>query len=116
MFGLKYPRRGDIIMMDFGPLTGNSIGHEQSGRRPALVVSDDEYNKKTGLFLACPITKKGKGYPYEEKLPPGLKSYGFILCDQLGCFDFKTRFSSYVETVPENILIAVLDKFLPLIS
>ena len=58
------PQRGDLIWLNFDPQTG----HEQSGKRPAIVLSPGKYNSKTGLLLACPITSKVKGYPFEVAL------------------------------------------------
>ncbi len=55
------PERGDIVWVDFNP----QAGHEQAGRRPALIVSPQEYNEKVGLSIACPLTRNIKGYPFE---------------------------------------------------
>ena len=73
------PKRGDLIWLDFTP----QAGREQAGRRPALVISKDEYNRKVGLLLACPITSRKKGYPFEVELPAGLPIVGVALADQV---------------------------------
>ena len=62
------PDRGDFVWINFDP----QAGHEQAGRRPALVLSPKSYNAASGLALACPITNRVKGYPFEVVLPPGL--------------------------------------------
>ena len=62
------PRRGDVVWLTFNP----QAGHEQAGRRPAVVLSPSAYNAKVGLALLCPITSQVKGYPFEVILPPGL--------------------------------------------
>ena len=66
------PQRGDLIWIDMQP----QAGHEQSGRRPAIVLSPENYNDKVGLALLCPITNQVKGYPFEVILPEGLKVTG----------------------------------------
>ncbi len=63
------PDRGHIVWIDFDPQSG----HEQAGRRPALVVSPAAYNEKIGLALLCPITRRVKGYPFEVGIPKGLE-------------------------------------------
>lgn len=77
--------RGDIVWLEFTP----TKGHEQSGRRPALVLSPKEYNEKTNLALVCPITSKAKGYPFEVPLTG--KIHGVILADQLRSVDWNER-------------------------
>jgi mRNA interferase MazF len=62
------PQRGDLLWLSFDP----QAGHEQAGRRPAFVLSPESYNRKTGLLLACPVTSKVKGYPFEVALPSDL--------------------------------------------
>ena len=69
------PRRGDVVWLSLDP----HAGHEQAGRRPAFVLSPEIYNRKSGLFLACPVTSKVKGYPFEVALPTGLIVSGVIL-------------------------------------
>ena len=69
MISKKYfPDRGDAVWLNFSP----KAGHEQSGRRPAVVISPKSYNKKVGLGLFCPITSQIKGYPFEVIIPAGL--------------------------------------------
>ena len=77
------PRRGDLIWLSFTPQTER----EQAGRRPALVLSPEAYNRKTGLALICPATRKVKGYPFEVLLPDLGAVQGVALTDQLRSLD-----------------------------
>jgi mRNA interferase MazF len=98
--GKYIPDRGDIIWLNFTPQTG----HEQKGKRPALVISPLIYNKKTSLCLCFPITSKIKGYPFEVKLPTGLGVEGVILSDQIKNLDFIARDAVYICTLPKSIV------------
>ena len=80
-----FPRRGDIVWLSFDPQSG----HEQAGHRPALVLSPELYNRKTGLAVFCPVSSQEKGYPFEVKIPPGHKISGVILSDQVKSLDWK---------------------------
>ena len=73
------PERGDVIWISLDP----QAGHEQRGRRPALVLSPAAYNGRVGLALLCPITNQAKGYPFEVALPEGLDVTGVILADRI---------------------------------
>ncbi len=89
----KYiPKQGDIILISFDP----TVGHEQRGSRPAIVVSATEYNTRTGMMLVCPVTSKGKGYIFEVKIK-GNKINGFILVDQIRSMDWFARKPKFVE-------------------
>ncbi len=100
------PNRGDIIWIDFNPQSG----HEQSGRRPALVLSPKEYNSKVGLAILCPITSKGKGYPFEVVIPKGLQIQGVILSDHVKNLDWKSRKASFICKIPNESVKTVLLK------
>lgn len=91
-------------------------GHEQRGVRPALVLSPVEYNRKTGLMIACPITSKSKGYPFEVALPPKLAVAGVVLADQLKNLDWAARKAEFKCTVPAETLEEVLGKAATLIQ
>ena len=80
------PERGDIVWLNFNPQSG----HEQRGKRPAVVLSPGDYNAKTGLGLFCPITSKIKNYPFEVKIE-SQKITGVALSDQIKSLDWKTR-------------------------
>ncbi len=100
------PNRGDIIWITFNP----QAGHEQSGRRPALVLSHIAYNSKVGLAILCPITSQIKGYPFEVLIPDGLKISGVILSDQVKNLDWKARQAEFICQVPSNTMNEVLQK------
>jgi len=100
------PDRGQVIWLSFDP----RAGHEQGGRRPALVLSPAAYNGKVGLVLVCPITSRVKNYPFEVALPAGLPVSGAVLADQLRNLDWRERKASYFCQVPERVLAEVLGK------
>lgn len=106
------PRRGDIVWLSFDP----QAGHEQAGRRPAFVVSPQPYNRKTGLFLACPITSKVKGYPFEVPLPENLEVGGVVLADQIKSLDWKARRAKFAARTDDRVIDEVTSLVLPLID
>ena len=99
------PDRGDIVWL-FTP----RVGHEQAGRRPALVVSPRAYNHKTSLALSCPITSKVKGYPFEVALPAKGGITGVILSDQIKSLDWRARRAEFAARAPERVVGEVLAK------
>lgn len=99
------PKRGDIVWLEFSP----QIGHEQSGFRPALIISSEIYNRKTGLCLAMPITSKIKGYPFEVNLKTK-KIDGVILSDQIKSLNFKLRKIKFCDKIDDKTFEIVLDK------
>lgn len=101
------PRRGDVVWINMYP----QAGHEQSGRRPAIVLSPRSYNSKVGLALFCPVTNQMKGYPFEVIIPPGLKVSGAILADQVKSLDWKIRNTEYYDKVPETVVLEIFKKF-----
>lgn len=105
------PNRGDIVWIDLNP----QAGHEQSGRRPALVVSPESYNKKVGLAIFCPITTQIKGYPFEVIIPDGQKVQGAILSDQVKSLDWKIRKVKFICSISSVITANVLKKMKTLI-
>lgn len=108
----KYiPERGDIVWLDFNP----QLGHEQRGRRPALVMSYKTYNEKIGLAIFCPITSKDKGYPFEVKIE-GIKINGCALSDQVKSLDWKVRNIEFIEKIKDELFDEVLIKFQKLIE
>ncbi|MBF0546364.1 MAG: type II toxin-antitoxin system PemK/MazF family toxin [Candidatus Riflebacteria bacterium] len=107
------PDRGDVIWLDFNP----SLGHEQAGRRPAIVLSSFKYNQKVGLAVVCPITSQVKGYPFEIQIPQGFKIQGVILSDQLKSIDLSERNVEMIFKIPipvveevQKFAISVLTK------
>jgi mRNA interferase MazF len=105
------PDRGDAVWLNFNPQTG----HEQAGRRPALVLSPAAYNRKVGLAVFCPITTQVKGYPFEVLIPAGLKVSGAVLSDQVKSLDWKLRDARFIVRVPKSIVEDVLRKLRTLI-
>jgi mRNA interferase MazF len=98
------PRRGDLIWLSFTPQTGR----EQAGRRPALVLSPEAYNSKTGLALVCPVTSKVKGYPFEVPLSTTAGFQGVVLADQLRSLDWRARGAEWIEQAPPKVVDRVL--------
>jgi len=103
---LYVPESGDIVWLNFNPQTGR----EQSGRRPALVISPQAYNEKTNLAIFCPITSQVKGYPFEVKIPDDLEISGVILSDQIKSLDWKTREAEFICKLPKVALTETLNK------
>jgi len=99
------PNRGDIVWLNFTP----QLGHEQMGKRPALVLSPKEYNIKVGLAIFCPITSKEKGYPFEVKIKTK-KISGVILSDQVKSLDWKAGKAEFIIKASENQIVETLDK------
>lgn len=91
-------------------------GHEQAGRRPALVLSPAAYNRKVGLAILCPITGQVKGYPFEVQLPKGLPVEGVILSDQAKSLDWKAREAVFVCRLPTDTVHEALLKLATLLS
>jgi mRNA interferase MazF len=100
------PERGDVVWISFNP----QAGHEQAGHRPALVLSPQSYNRMVGLAILCPITSQVKGYPFEVKIPEGLKVDGAILSDQVKSLDWRARKASRICALPEATVKQVLNK------
>ncbi len=112
------PGRGDIVWLDFNPQTGHEqspTGHEQAGRRPAIVVSPFLYNEKTGLALFCPITSQVKGYPFEISLPKEHEIQGVILADQIKYLDWKAKNAQYICKAESKIVDQLISKLATLI-
>ena len=92
-------KQGDIIFMDFNPQSG----YEQSGRRPAIVLSNDILNQHSSLALVCPITNTNKKHPFHVELDARTQTTGVILCDQANMLDLKARNAQIKEKCPEDI-------------
>ena len=106
------PDRGDIVWLTFNP----QAGREQSGRRPALVISPKSYNGRVGLALCCPITSRIKGYPFEVILPDELKTTGAVLSDQIRSLDWRTRNAERLTKAPLHVVTDVLEKVRTLVG
>jgi mRNA interferase MazF len=106
------PERGDVVWISMDP----QAGHEQAGRRPALVLSPAAYNRKSGLALFCPITSQVKGYPFEIQLPDDLPVKGVALADQVKSLDWRARRVTRFSRVPSEVLASVLRRLVALMS
>lgn len=100
------PKRGDVIWITLNP----QAGHEQAGRRPALVLSPAAYNGKVGLAVLCPITNQVKGYPFEVAIPEGQPVTGVILADQVKSLDWRVRKAELLCQLPSDTVMEVLGK------
>ena len=106
------PQRGDVVWITLNP----QAGHEQSGRRPAVVLSPAAYNDKVGLAILCPITNQIKGYSFEIVIPTGLAVIGVILADQVKSLDWRSRNAELICTLPAETVAEVLQKLSTLLS
>jgi mRNA interferase MazF len=100
------PDAGDLVWLTFDP----QAGHEQRGRRPALILSPRAYNSKARLAIACPITNQVKGYPFEVPLPPGGKIGGVILADHVKNLDWKARRVEFAAKATNDIIEDVRER------
>ena len=100
------PEAGDLVWLTFDP----QAGHEQRGRRPALILSPRAYNTKARLAIACPITSQVKGYPFEVPLLPGGKIAGVILADHVKNLDWHARRVVFEATVSPEIMTEVRER------
>jgi mRNA interferase MazF len=106
------PDRGDAVWITLNP----QAGHEQAGRRPAVVLSPAAYNGRVGLAILCPITNQIKGYPFEVVLPPGLAVMGAVLSDQVKSLDWRARTATFICALPPATIAEVLQKLNTLVS
>lgn len=106
------PERGDVVWITLNP----QAGHEQAGRRPALVLSSAQYNARVGLAVLCPITNQSKGYPFEVPLPAGMAVSGVILADQIKSQDWRSRQVDFIGTVPPLLVTEVQDRVVALLT
>ena len=102
------PRKGDLVALTLDP----QAGHEQKGRRPALVVSNDLFNRHTGMAIACPITSTDRRFPFHVPVGDGLPVTGFVMVDQVKSTDFRACRAKRIGKAPDSLLdevLAVLD-------
>lgn len=100
------PERGDAVWLSFEI----HAGHEQAGRRPAVVLSPLAYNLKASLALVCPITSRSKGYPFEVLLPEQLPVAGVVLADQVRSVDWRARRATRICRLPEPVVAEAVSK------
>ena len=106
------PKQGDVVWLDINP----QQGHEQAGRRPALVISPEAYNAKVGLLLCCPITNQAKGYPFEVAVHGTNKVPGVVLADQVKSFDWAARHAEFKGKVAPEVLAETVGKLRALVE
>lgn len=106
------PDRGDAVWISMNP----QAGHEQAGRRPALVISPLAYNRKVGLAIMCPITRQVKGYPFEVVIAAREGVGGAVLSDQVKSLDWRERRAELICRLPDKTVAEVLDKLLTLLN
>lgn len=101
----KYiPKQGDIVLLDFNP----TKGHEQNGKRPAIVISNNVFNTNTKMVIVCPITSNEKEFPTHYLLENTKKIHGSVLCEHIRSIDFEIRNLKFVEKASENDLLSVI--------
>ena len=98
------PQKGDLIILTFDPQTG----HEQKGRRPAIVTSNFLFNKYTGLAIVCPITSTFRNIPFHVKIPEHFSLSGYIMVEQIKSIDYVSRKAKFVEKADKYIINEVL--------
>lgn len=98
------PKQGDFVAVTFDPQSG----HEQTGRRPALVVSKDAFNRGTGLAIVCPVTNTRRDFPFHVPVPASSSLTGFIMVEQVKSLDFRARGARRIERAPDDLLAEVL--------
>lgn len=106
------PERGDIVMLDFTP----TRAHEQSGRRPAVVLSPRVYNHVSGLMICCPITSTRRNMPFEISLPKSLTTRGVILAEHVRSVAWAARHATFQERLPRPAMEELTGKLLVLID
>ena len=100
------PDAGDLVWLTFDP----QAGHEQRGRRPALILSPRIYNARARLAIACPITSHAKGYPFEVALPAGAPLTGVVLADHVKNLDWQARRAEFAAKAPTDVLVDVRER------
>ena len=98
-------KQGDIVKVNFNP----QMGHEQAGYRPAVVISNDFFNKKTRLAILCPITNTNNQFPLHIPLDNRCQTIGVVLCEHVKTLDLNAREHIVVEKMPKDILTKIID-------
>jgi len=98
------PKQGDLVALDFDP----HAGHEQKGRRPALVVSKEAFNKGTGMAICCPITHTDRRMPFHVSTACRTSLTGFVMCEKVKSLDFRSHGMKLIEQAPRDVLEDVL--------
>jgi mRNA interferase MazF len=101
-----------LIWIDFSP----TVGHEQSGRRPALVLTSRKYNAASGLCVACPITSRARGYPFEVSMPNDGPVRGVVLADQARSLSWEQRYVQRINRAPATLVADVRERIAALVD
>ena len=102
------PKKADFITITFDPQSG----HEQMGRRPALVISNTLFNEQTGLAIVCPVTTTHRGYPFHVAITENPHIKGFVMVEQVKSIDYRARQAKTIGNASDDILeevLAILD-------
>jgi len=102
--GAYVPKKGDFIAVTFDPQSG----HEQRGRRPALVVSNTLFNEQTGLAVVCPLTTTDRGYPFHVAVTNNRDMKGFVMVEQVKSIDYQARQVKLIGKASDELLDEVL--------
>ena len=101
----KYiPKQGDAVFLDFNP----TKGHEQSGFRPAVVISNNVFNQNTKMVIVCPITTNKKEFPTHYCLEDTKKIYGSVLCEHIKSIDYEVRNLKFIEHRSNNDFLSII--------
>jgi mRNA interferase MazF len=98
------PKKGDFVAVTFDPQSG----HEQRGRRPALVVSNTLFNKHTGLAIVCPLSNTDRGFPFHVPVAKDPNVTGFVMVEQVKSIDFRARDAKRIGRASDRVLEEVL--------
>jgi mRNA interferase MazF len=109
---MTLPERGALVWTEFSP----HLGHEQAGRRPAIVLSARIFHERSTMTVICPITSRERGWPMEVKLPPGVAVSGVILIDQIRSIDRTARHFEIIGQAPQDVLDEINLKLAPFLS
>ncbi|HVT24987.1 MAG TPA: type II toxin-antitoxin system PemK/MazF family toxin [Rhizomicrobium sp.] len=109
---MTLPERGSIVWLEFSP----HAGHEQAGRRPAIVLTPRAYHELTHKAVVCPITSRERGWPMEVKLPAGLPVSGVVLVDEIRSVDRDARHMKVAGAAPQDVLDEIDAKLAPFLS
>jgi len=99
------PEKGDLVTLSFDPQSG----HEQRGRRPALIIGNFWFNKTTGLAIVCPITNANRRIPFHLPVPATSTVTGFVMVEQVKSIDFNSRGTRFVEKAPAKLVADVTE-------
>ena len=104
MVGSYIPKQKDLVYVDFDP----TLGHEQKGFRPAIVISNNTFNKHTKMVIVCLITSNEKEFPTHYLLNSTKVVNGSVLCEHIRSIDYETRNLKFIEKLTDNDYISII--------